>query len=340
MNHLNFSQNVLKWYDQFGRKNLPWQNPRDPYTTWLSELMLQQTQVKTVIPYFQRFIQFFPNIESLACAQEDCIMTLWAGLGYYSRARNMIKTAKIIYFERQNRWPNTVEELSQLPGIGQSTAAAIVSQAFNKPAPILDGNVIRVLSRYFMVEGEIDTVNTKKTLWALAHRCMPQARFADYTQAIMDLGALCCTPKKPDCTTCPLVNTCLAFKNNVIERYPQKKLRKTRATKVHYFLVLKDSENRIYLQKNPPSGIWGSLWSLPSFEQFDELTNWIQFNKLAIIDNPEKLPVIKHSFTHFHLVLHPYQFTLHSPPNNTNWFSIQDTENMGLPVPIRKIIQA
>lgn len=228
-NSLNqlFSQLLLDWYDLHGRKDLPWQLPRSPYRVWVSEIMLQQTQVQTVIPYFNRFIEHFPDIFLLANAEEDEVLSLWSGLGYYSRARNLHNTAKIISDQYNGVFPEDLNILVQLPGIGPSTAAAILSQAFNKPAAILDGNVKRVLSRFFLIEGWPEQAQVKKKLWGLASSCMPNERCADYTQAIMDLGATCCTNKNPQCLRCPVKNHCLAFHNKKQHLYPTKKNKET-----------------------------------------------------------------------------------------------------------------
>lgn len=220
-----FSKPLLLWFTLHGRKNLPWQHPRTPYRVWISEIMLQQTQVQTVIPYFERFMQRFPNISDLALAHEDDVLSLWSGLGYYSRARNLHQTAKIILQHHQGIFPNDYTLLNELPGIGPSTAAAILSQAFNKPAAILDGNVKRVLTRFFRIQGHPEQTQVKKTLWELADSCMPQENCADYTQAIMDLGATCCTTKNPHCPNCPLQKNCLAFKHQEQYLYPTKKLK-------------------------------------------------------------------------------------------------------------------
>ncbi|OJX94599.1 MAG: A/G-specific adenine glycosylase, partial [Legionella sp. 40-6] len=266
MSELNdkFSTPLLKWYEIHGRKNLPWQLPRSPYRVWISEIMLQQTQVQTVIPYFERFMKVFPDIETLAYAQDDEVLALWSGLGYYSRARNLHKTAQIIVNEFASIFPQTLTQLINLPGIGESTAAAILSQAFNQRTAILDGNVKRVLSRFFMISGSVDQAATKRKLWSLADACMPEIQCADYTQAIMDLGATCCTPKNYNCVSCPVNTSCLAFNHGEQENYPTKKVKKQIPTVQKKFLVLTNHDGKIYLEKNPSTGIWGGLWCLPT----------------------------------------------------------------------------
>jgi len=222
----NFTRPLLTWFGEHGRKDLPWQHPRSAYRVWISEIMLQQTQVKTVIPYFLRFLARFPDIKTLAQADEDDVLSCWSGLGYYSRARNLHKTALIIAENFKGQFPDDIKELVQLPGIGDSTAAAIASLAYNKPTAILDGNVKRVLSRYFQVRGLSQQSAVKQKLMTIANQCMSHDFCADYTQAIMDLGATCCTVKTPACTRCPLQTTCGAYKNNQVADYPEKKPKK------------------------------------------------------------------------------------------------------------------
>ncbi|WP_019217249.1 A/G-specific adenine glycosylase [Legionella tunisiensis] len=217
-----FSNLLLAWFDLHGRKDLPWQHPRSAYRVWISEIMLQQTQVKTVIPYFNRFIDSFPDVWQLAKASEDQVLAHWSGLGYYSRARNLSQTAKIICEKYAGEFPLALVDLVALPGIGPSTAAAIASQAFNQPTAILDGNVKRVLCRYFLIEGWPEQSAIKQRLWQLANQCMPRQRCADYTQAIMDLGATCCTVRQPNCASCPIQKTCLANIHHKTAFYPQK----------------------------------------------------------------------------------------------------------------------
>ena len=250
---------MLEWYDQHGRKDLPWQLPRHPYRVWISEIMLQQTQVQTVIPYFNRFIQRFPTINDVAQAEEDEVLSLWSGLGYYSRARNLHCTAKILKENYNSQFPQDLETLTKLPGIGPSTAAAILAQAFNQPTAILDGNVKRVLTRFFLISGWPEQAQVKKSLWELANSCMSIQRCADYTQAIMDLGATCCTSKKPDCKHCPLVNHCLAFKNNEQAFYPTKKIKKPVPTQWQKFLVLYNDKGQIYPGKKTTIRLMGWL---------------------------------------------------------------------------------
>lgn len=339
-----FSQPLLAWFDLYGRKNLPWQHPRSAYRVWISEIMLQQTQVKTVIPYFLRFIASFPDVQALAEAPEDEVLAHWSGLGYYSRARNLQKSAKMIQTEHNGEFPNELETLLKLPGIGDSTAAAIASLAFNKATAILDGNVKRVLSRYFLVAGLPNDSSVKKTLWRLANECMSQTRCADYSQAIMDMGATCCTSKKPDCISCPLQTTCLAYKNNVVDDYPFKKPKKTLPTKHQQFLLLHTKQNRIYLEKRPPTGIWGGLWCLPSIDMGACPTTYSNSTYALHTKNPQELLKIKHTFSHFHLYIQAWSLESIVSANNVaessgRWFAIDEIGGLGLAKPVSLIIE-
>lgn len=339
-----FSQPLLTWFDSHGRKDLPWQHPRTPYQVWVSEIMLQQTQVQTVIPYFLRFMQSFPHIEDLAQASDDTVMAHWAGLGYYSRARNLHKTAKIIYHDYHGIFPQTLETLSALPGIGPSTAAAILAQAFHAKAAILDANVKRVLTRYFTVAGWPEQSTVKKQLWQLADACMPEERCADYTQAIMDLGASCCTAKKPQCPRCPVQSGCRAFLHNSVAEYPHKKAKKALPVRHQQFLVLYDAGKKlIYLEKNPPSGLWGSLWCLPNLELEEDTGDAIKQKYGYNTCRVEHLTDIKHSFSHFHLyikakLVHIQQeSSVRELPGR--WMHALDALSLGLAKPIKDIIK-
>jgi len=341
--HLDFTLPLLQWYEQHGRKGLPWQHPRDPYRVWISEVMLQQTQVKTVLPYFTRFIDSFPDLSSLALAAEDEVLAHWSGLGYYSRARNMHKTAKIIANELDGKFPESLPELIKLPGIGDSTAGAIASLAFNKPTAILDGNVKRVLSRYFLVSGLAEQSAVKKKLWALANECMPDTACADYTQAIMDLGATCCTVNNPLCSSCPLQKTCLAYQGHVVASYPSKKLKKKLPVKQQQFLLLHTVDNLIYLEKNPPIGLWGGLWCMPSIDINHCPHAYITQTYQLHADKVQDLMTIKHSFSHFHLHIKALSlqtstltYSLAELPGR--WFSVSELKKLGLAKPVSVII--
>lgn len=337
----NFSTKLLAWFDVHGRKNLPWQIDRDPYRVWISEIMLQQTQVQTVIPYFNRFIQTFPNVGDLARASEEAILAQWSGLGYYTRARNIAKTAKLIVSQYKGQFPDDPIQLKTLPGIGESTAAAITSQAFNKSTAILDGNVKRVISRFFLVEGHLERAKIKKTLWHFAKECMPTHRCADYTQAIMDFGATCCTQTNPKCPSCPLKIECLAFNQNRVNELPHKKPKKTIPTQSIQFIIFFTSDLKLYFEKRPSSGVWGGLWCFPSIEVEEGPLK--SSNKEFTLEPSKFLTIceFKHSFTHFHLSIRADAMAVSQTQQflTGKWFDLKEISNLGIPKPIRKICE-
>jgi A/G-specific adenine glycosylase len=277
-----FQQAVLSWFEHQGRTNLPWQNPITPYRVWISEIMLQQTQVATVIPYFERFMQSFPCVESLANASVDDVLHHWTGLGYYARARNLHKTAQIIAFEHLQQFPDTVEALSALPGIGRSTAGAIRSIGFKKPAAILDGNVKRVLARFSATAGWPGKTAVHNQLWKIAEHYSPLERTEQYTQAMMDLGALVCTRSNPQCHQCPLESNCKAALRGEQSLFPGKKPKKAIPVRESIFLMLRSSKGDILLQQNPPAGLWGGLWVLPMIDQLSELNGLAENLQLEV----------------------------------------------------------
>ncbi len=345
MNNLpeQFSKPLLEWFASYGRKNLPWQLPRSPYRVWISEIMLQQTQVQTVIPYFERFMERFPSINDLAQAHEDEVLSLWSGLGYYSRARNLHRTAQIIVSEYQGIFPDQLELVHALPGIGASTAAAILSQAFNQPTAILDGNVKRVLTRFFAIKGHPEQAAIKKQLWQLADACMPQEQCADYTQAIMDLGATCCTTKNPDCARCPVQDHCLALKYKEQHLYPSKKVKKPVPVQQQQLLVLCNHEGKIYLEKRPPTGLWGGLWCLPSLDEGKCPLDFIQLEYDLNGESAQHLIAFKHRFSHFMLEINALKIktkalgrTLAEPKGQ--WFAKEQLSTLGLAKPTSKIL--
>jgi A/G-specific adenine glycosylase len=312
---------------------------------YVSEVMLQQTQVKTVLPYFEKFMARFPHISELAFATEDEVLAHWSGLGYYTRARNLHKTAKYLHQTHQGTFPIQPHLLAQLPGIGPSTAAAIASLAYNQPFPILDGNVKRVLARYFMVNGAINQKKTETILLELAQQCMSTTRCADYTQAIMDLGAICCRPKQPSCTSCPLKQTCTAYQQHCVEAYPEPNPKKSLPTKNWQFLLfycqMKKEKPAVYLEKRPNTGIWGGLWSVPVLETEINLKAHLE-NIYHLFDQvTQSLPPFRHTFTHFHLNIHATLIPLavpHSSLNELHWFHEEDLIHLGLPKPIKTLL--
>ena len=343
----SFAQRLLKWFDRHGRKDLPWQHHPTPYRVWVSEVMLQQTQVATVIPYYQRFMQHFPDVNTLANAGLDDVLALWSGLGYYSRARNLHKAAQTIRDELKGGFPDTLEEVTALPGIGRSTAGAILSLSMGQRHPILDGNVKRVLSRYHTIEGWPGKTAVLNQLWEKAEQHTPDKRISDYTQAIMDLGATLCTRSKPRCTHCPLSNDCQAYHSDSVTRYPGKKAKKTLPVKEVIMPIITNDRGEVLLEKRPPVGIWGGLWSLP--ECLDDKT-FRQMITTSINDagvSLARLPKLKHSFTHYHLLISPIRVQLDkclkpigvNDEQATAWFDIGTALELGLPSPIKLLLK-
>ncbi|OZB74861.1 MAG: A/G-specific adenine glycosylase [Halothiobacillus sp. 13-55-115] len=263
----DFHSRLLDWFDRHGRHDLPWQHPRTPYRVWISEIMLQQTQVATVIGYFNRFMQRFPSLDALAAAPLDEVLALWSGLGYYARARNLHAAAQIM---AQQGVPATRAGWQALPGVGPSTAAAIMAQAFDVPETILDGNVKRVMARHAGIDRPIEQASTIQALYDVAHLHTPQTRVADYTQAIMDLGATLCTRHSPGCSACPVSADCVAFASNRVESLPVRRRRQPVPTRRAVFMAIEDEAERLMLIRRPPTGIWGGLWCLPEYIPADD----------------------------------------------------------------------
>lgn len=339
-----FQKKLLAWYDQHGRHRLPWQQNKTPYRVWISEVMLQQTQVATVIPYFERFMKSFPTVTALAKAHEDEVLHHWAGLGYYSRARNLHRAANMIVKDFKGQFPNTPETLTMLPGVGESTCGAILSIAFGQRAPILDGNVKRVLSRIHGITTPIKDTKTIATLWEIASINTPQKRVADYTQAMMDLGATLCTRSKPLCHTCPFQSHCHAFLNGMTTQIPVLSANRKVPTKEASFLLL-EHENNILLMKRPSSGIWGGLYCLPQLDEIASTKEIRSFCKTHFgipIKKINALTAFKHTFTHYHLILHPVHLPLQTKPLGSIaaiWYNPANTHHVGLPKPIQTILK-
>lgn len=339
-----FQSKLLRWFDKAGRHDLPWQQNKTPYRVWVSEIMLQQTQVNTVIPYFNKFIKRFPTIKHLACAEQDEVFHYWSGLGFYARARNLHKTAKIVYENFNGRFPNTIEGLCELPGIGRSTAGAILSLASNISAPILDGNVKRVLTRVFMIEGYPEDTKPKKQLWQLAETLSPSDRCGDFNQAMMDLGATLCAKSSPSCQRCPFKTNCQAHLTDNIADFPFKKTKTKVPKRETYFLIFYNKHNEILLEKRPPTGIWGSLWSFPECNQPSQLQALVNSLYGVKVKNIETLPSFKHLFTHFELTIHPrliftQRGTVVMESNTKVWYNPNDALPGGIPKPVEKILQ-
>ena len=296
---------LLPWFRQHGRHDLPWQQDASPYRVWVSEIMLQQTQVKTVIPYFIRFVERFPDAGALADAPLDRVLHLWTGLGYYARARNMHRAAQVIARDFAGRLPDDLNALVALPGIGRSTAGAIMTLGHGRRAPILDGNVKRVLARFYGIYGWPGHREVEKRLWELAGRETPQRETAAYTQAIMDLGATVCTRSGPRCADCPLASGCHAFRYGEQQLLPTGRTKTSLPVRRIFFAVLENEQGEILLEKRPPAGIWGGLWSFPEYSSDTELVDWIKTRAVLVSEALTTLPQIRHSFSHFHLDITP-----------------------------------
>ena len=340
-----FSDQVLCWYDQYGRKDLPWQKDINPYRVWVSEIMLQQTQVKTVIPYFLRFMDALPTLEALATAKEDEVLHLWTGLGYYARARNLHKTAKIVLTQLNGELPAEVELLCELPGIGRSTAGAIRSIAFRQPAAILDGNVKRVLARHGAVSGWPGQSAVLAQLWGVAENFTPKKRVADYSQAMMDLGATLCTRSSPGCEQCPLKADCKAIEAGTQLRYPGKKPRKALPVKTTTFLMITAKNGDIWLERRPPSGIWGGLWCFPELASEREAESWCLDQWGHPPDKVIQWPSFRHTFSHYHLDIQPLQITLPTTPETVMeagqqlWYNRCQPPQIGLAAPVASLLE-
>lgn len=338
-----FAPAVLAWFDRHGRKDLPWQHNITPYRVWVSEIMLQQTQVATVLDYYPRFMASLPDVHALARAPEDEVLHLWTGLGYYSRARNLHKTARLIVEQHAGEFPRSVEQLAELPGIGRSTAGAIASIAMNLPAPILDGNVKRVLARYLALAGYPGEPNVARQLWSAAEQLMPITRVAHYTQAMMDLGATLCTRSRPSCLLCPLQDNCQAHWQGRVSDYPTPKPRKVLPQKHTLMPVILNAQQAILLYRRPPTGLWGGLWSLPELNTLNELQPLAERHALQL---GQRIPLapITHTFSHFQLAIQPWlihaeQNATHVAEANWLWYNLITPPRLGLAAPIKKLLK-
>ena len=338
-----FGAAVLDWYDLHGRKDLPWQQGITPYRVWVSEIMLQQTQVSTVLGYFDRFMSALPSVEALAAAQEDEVLHLWTGLGYYSRARNLHKTAKIVVEEYGGAFPQDVEKLAELPGIGRSTAGAIASLSMGLRAPILDGNVKRVLARYVAQDGYPGEPKVARQLWEVAERLTPQQRVNHYTQAMMDLGATLCTRSKPSCLLCPLKGGCRAHLLGRETDYPVPKPRKALPRKRTLMPLLANHEGAILLYRRPPTGLWGGLWSLPELDDLSALAPLAERHALTLREQRE-LPDLTHTFSHFQLTIEPWLIRVESTVDAVAeadwlWYNLATPPRLGLAAPVKTLLK-
>ena len=338
----SFAERLLDWHRGAGRHDLPWQHPRTPYRVWISEIMLQQTQVATVLPYYQRFLARFPDVHALAAAEADEVLHLWSGLGYYARARNLQRAAQVIRDQHGGAFPEDFAAVAALPGIGRSTAGAILALACGQRHPILDGNARRVLARHFAVGGAAGEHQAQARLWQLAEACTPGHRLADYTQAIMDLGATVCTRRHPACTRCPLALTCRAWRAGRPTQYPQPRRRAVRGRRELFFIVALNERNEVLLEQRPPRGIWGGLWSLPEFATASAARRFALDALPAARAEPQPLDTLEHGFTHFDLLIRPLlvrcRRTVTASPTLC-WVNIRAPGRIGLPAPVAALLE-
>lgn len=338
---VEFQQALLGWYDRYGRKDLPWQVGRTAYAVWISEIMLQQTQVATVIPYYQRFMARFPDVATLAGAEVDEVLGFWSGLGYYARARNLHAAARKIATEHEGVVPASLAELTDLPGIGRSTAGAILSLGYGIRAAILDGNVKRVLSRYAEMDGWPGNATVSRELWRLSESLTPDERVDDYNQAMMDLGATLCVKQQPACSLCPVQTGCEALQSGRVKELPHAKPRTPLPCRSCYMLILLSSEGEVFLEQRPPTGLWGGLWVFPEFASLNELEDWCRSRRLDTT-RLESLPSRRHSFSHYHLDYTPVLLR-----NGPRGFEVREQagqdwhrqpESLAIPAPVRRLL--
>lgn len=338
----SFSNAIIVWQKQHGRHDLPWQNTIDPYAVWVSEIMLQQTQVTAVIGYYANFMARFPTIAALSNATQEEVLQSWSGLGYYSRARNLHNSAQTIIDEFGGVFPQDFDDILSLPGIGRSTAAAISTFALNNPQPILDGNVKRVFARHYLIKGWTGTPTIQKDLWRIAERENPADDAIAYTQGLMDLGSTICTRSKPKCEACPLIKSCKAYAEDQTRSLPTPKPKKTIPQKETTMLVIRMG-NEVLLEKRPQKGIWAGLWSLPEISMA-AIASEVALEKFGLSVEPdEPLAIVNHVFTHYKLDITPQPLQVTNTPTNVEmsgyiWLSIDDAIGAALPTPVRNIL--
>ena len=341
----DFAGRLLAWFDANGRHDLPWQHPRTPYRVWLSEVMLQQTQVRVVIPYFERFVAALPEIRALADASVDEVFALWSGLGYYARARNLHAAARLCVAQHDGELPRDFDALLALPGIGRSTAGAILSQAWGERFAILDGNVKRVLCRVHGIPGWPGAPPVEKRLWAIAEAHLPHARLADYTQAQMDFGATLCTRADPACVLCPLRADCVALRDDLVRELPTPKPGKPLPERHALVLLLRDADDRVLLQRRGPAGVWAGLWSLPEAGDHAAARNWFEANIAGDYDAANPLAAIDHGFTHYRLAMQPLEWREVASRDGVRdnadlrWTARAELASLGIPAPVRKLLE-
>ena len=341
-----FADKLLRWFADHGRHDLPWQRDATAYHVWLSEIMLQQTQVATVIPYYERFTAAFPDLQSLAAAREDDVLALWSGLGYYARARNLHSAAKVLVNAHAGEFPAEIDALQALPGIGRSTAGAILSTALGGRAPILDGNVKRVLARYHAVDGWPGKSTVMKKLWELAEAHTPTDQVAEYTQAIMDLGATLCTRAKPACERCPQREGCAARAAGRQDEFPGRKPRKVLPRRSTVFVLALTPAGQLLLEKRPSPGLWGGLWCFPEATDHSAALDYCITTLAAAVIDAQELAPVQHSFSHYHLEISPLLLTLSREPTlvqeggELRCWELQELPGVGLAAPTQRLWQA
>jgi A/G-specific adenine glycosylase len=344
----DFSERLLTWFDEHGRKHLPWQQNISHYRVWVSEIMLQQTQVTTVIGYYERFMARFPDINALAAASQDEVLHLWTGLGYYARGRNLHKTAQRLHSEHNSQFPDSVDGLIDLPGIGRSTAGAIICIAGGGRAPILDGNVKRVLARCFGISGWPAETQVARQLWKLAEQLTPQQRVADYTQAIMDIGATLCTRSRPRCDICPFAPECIATNTGQISAFPGKKPKKVIPVRTTCMLLIENKRGEFLLEKRPSEGLWGGLWGFPEIAQ-EQLDQHLTEQRLQR-QQTQPMADFRHTFSHFHLDITPVHVTYTEPSAGLEldrvaqaethiWYALRAPTAIGLTRPVTRVFE-
>jgi A/G-specific adenine glycosylase len=341
-NTTSFASRLIAWQSEHGRHDLPWQNTADPYRIWLSEIMLQQTQVTAVVPYYERFLLAFPDLPALARAPLERVLELWSGLGYYSRARNLHCCAQSVMEKFGGAFPDNVETLRQLPGIGRSTAAAIAVFAFGVHAPILDGNVKRVLARHAGVDGFPGERKVEEQLWRIAEERLPNKQIEAYTQGLMDLGATICTRARPSCMLCALAADCVALTTGRVGALPTPRPKRAMPQRAVTMLLLLRHE-AVLVERRPPMGIWGGLWSLPELPEDITVERYCATRFAAQVRADEPLAAIEHSFTHFHLRITPQPCTVVSWNTRAEepgllWLPLMEASTAALPAPIKKFL--
>lgn len=341
----SFAARLLAWSGEFGRRGLPWQTDRTPYRVWVSEIMLQQTRAATVMPYYTRFVTAFPTVEDLAAGKLDRVLGLWAGLGYYARARNLHRAARQVVREHGGAFPMNTDGLMDLPGVGRSTAGAIMALAYGKRAPILDGNVKRVLARYEAVEGWPGRATVQKALWAHAERFTPHEKVAEYTQAIMDLGATVCTRTRPRCGECPLAEDCKARIRGLQAVLPTPRPGKVRPQRDVRMLLIANADREVLLERRPPNGIWGGLYSLPELAAEDDPRGWCHRHLGVDVREHTAGSPLKHGFSHFDLMIHPLEIQLDADANALMdregwlWYNPAQEVRVGVAAPIAVLLK-